>query len=88
MQERLLQINRMTDLIERDRPYLTTSQAMQRSGLTRSYLTYLMRNKKIEGFQLLREWFIYTDSLDAFLSTTRKPGPKGPRTPKSSPESE
>jgi hypothetical protein len=33
----------------------------------------------IDGFQLGREWFIYTDSLEKFLATPRKSGPKGPR---------
>jgi len=69
----------MTDHVERDRPYLTTSQAVQRSGLTRSYLSHLLRTNRLEGFRLAREWFIYTDSLDAFLAVPRKPGPKGPR---------
>lgn len=69
----------MTEHVEGDRPYLTTSQAIQRSGLTRSYLSHLLRNNKIDGFRLAREWFIYIDSLDAFLATPRKPGPKGPR---------
>ncbi len=72
----------MTERIDKTRPYLTTAQAAQRSGFTRSYLTYLLRNNKIEGFRYpeTREWFIYTDSLEAFLATTRKPGPKGPQT--------
>ena len=65
--------------MEQGRPYLTTPQAAVRSGLTSSYMTYLLRKNKLEGFRLAREWFIYTDSLDAFLEHPRKPGPKGPR---------
>ena len=62
-----------------NRAYLTTAQAQERSGLTQAYLSYLLRKHQIEGFRLAREWFIYMDSLDAFLATPRKPGPKGPR---------
>jgi excisionase family DNA binding protein len=62
-----------------DREYITTPQAAQRAGLSRVYLTQLLRKGALEGFQLAREWFIYTDSLDKFLATPRKSGPKGPR---------
>jgi len=43
------------------------------------YLTQLLRAHTLEGFQLGREWFIYTDSLEKFLAIPRKSGPKGPR---------
>ncbi len=69
----------MLENIQTSRKYITTPQAAQRSGLTTNYLATLLRNSKIEGFQLAREWFIYTDSLEQFLANTRKPGPKGPR---------
>jgi hypothetical protein len=74
----------MMEQIDLNRSHLTIAQAMERSGLTRSYLTYLLRNKKLEGFRYpsTREWFVYTDSLEAFLASPRKPGPKGPRYPK------
>lgn len=62
-----------------ERPYLTTAQAIQRSGFTRSYIAYLLRNHKVEGFRVARDWLVYTDSLETFLASTRKPGPKGPR---------
>ena len=42
------------------------------------YLTQLLRKGTLEGFQLAREWLIYTDSLEQFLATPRKSGPKGP----------
>jgi hypothetical protein len=65
--------------VETGREFITTSQAAQRSNLTTAYLTYLLRKGTLEGFQLSREWFIYTDSLETFLATPRKSGPKGPR---------
>lgn len=65
--------------VDTDREFITTSQAANRSGLTTAYITYLLRKGTLEGFQLAREWFIYTDSLEKFLATPRKSGPKGPR---------
>ena len=69
----------MPNQIEPDREYLTTPQAAQRSGLSKNYLTQLLRKGVLEGFQLSRDWLIYTDSLERFLATSRKSGPKGPR---------
>ncbi len=62
-----------------NREYITTPQAAERSGLSKNYIATLLRRGKLEGFQLGRDWFVYTDSLEKFLKTSRKPGPKGPR---------
>lgn len=64
--------------IETDRECVTTSQAAEQSGLSKVYLARLLREEAVEGFQLARDWFIYTDSLEQFLATPRKSGPKGP----------
>ena len=64
--------------IETDRECITTSQAAEQSGLSRVYLARLLREETLDGFQLARDWFIYTDSLEQFLATPRKSGPKGP----------
>ena len=69
----------MIDQKEPHRDYLTTPQAAERAGLSTNYLAALLRKGLLEGFQLGRDWFVYTDSLEQFLSTPRKPGPKGPR---------
>jgi excisionase family DNA binding protein len=61
------------------REYLTTPQAAERASLSANYIATLLRKKKLEGFQLGRDRFVYTDSLNQFLQTSRKPGPKGPR---------
>jgi hypothetical protein len=67
--------------IDTNRPHLTVAQAVSQTGLTRSYFSFLLRAHKLEGFRYpsTKEWFIYTDSLEQFLSQNRKPGPKGPR---------
>jgi excisionase family DNA binding protein len=72
----------MCGKFEQNRAYLTTSQAAERSGLSKNYLTQLLRKGTLEGFQLARDWLIYTDSFEKFekfLATPRKSGPKGPR---------
>lgn len=69
----------MQKTLDQNREYITTSQAAERSGLTNQHLARLLRTGKLEGFQLSREWVIYTDSLERFLASPRKPGPKGPR---------
>ncbi len=61
-----------------NREYTTTPQAANLAGLSTNYIATLLRRGKLEGFQLGRDWFVYTDSLEQFLKTTRKPGPKGP----------
>jgi len=68
----------MVKAIDTNREYITTPEASKRSGLSKVYLAHLLRNGRLEGFQLAREWFIYTDSLEMFLATHRKSGPKGP----------
>ena len=69
-------IQRSVDL---NREYIRTSEAAKRANLSMPYLTQLLRGRVLDGFQLGREWFIYTDSLEKFLATPRKSGPKGPR---------
>jgi len=62
-----------------NREYITTSEAAKRSRLSNIYLAQLLREGKLEGFRVAREWLIYVDSLEKFLATPRKSGPKGPR---------
>ncbi len=66
-------------MLKDGRALITTSQATERSGLSKTYLTQLLREGTLEGFQLSREWLIYADSLERFLAQPRKPGPRGPR---------
>lgn len=73
----------MSQSVDLNREYITTSEAAKRSNLSGIYLAQLARQGKLEGFRLGREWFIYSDSLEQFLATPRKPGPRGPRKPPS-----
>ena len=66
-------------MLKDNRALISTPQAAEQSGLSKTYLTQLLRKGTLEGFQLGREWLIYTDSLERFLAMPRKPGPHGPR---------
>ena len=69
----------MNDTSAFERPYLTTTQAEEFTGLSRNYLARLLREGVLEGQRIGRDWIIFRDSIDQFLATSRKPGPKGPR---------
>lgn len=71
----------MTYTDQSGREYITTPEAADRAGLTKNYIALLARTGKLDGFRVgqAREWFIYVDSLEDFLKTNRKPGPKGSR---------
>ncbi len=59
---------------------LTTQEASQLSGLSRNQITNLLRQGKIEGRNYgQRLWIVYADSLEQYLATPHKSGPKGPR---------
>lgn len=62
-----------------ERTHLSLPEAAKQSGLSRVYLAQLLRTGPIEGFRLGREGFVYTDSLQKFLATDRRTGPKGSR---------
>jgi excisionase family DNA binding protein len=64
--------------LETNRKCITTLQASESSGLSKVHLARLLREGTLEGIQLGRDWLIYTDSLEKYLTTPHKPGPKGP----------
>lgn len=69
----------MLEEADSTRKYLTTPEAAEHSGFTKVYLALLLRRGTLEGFRRGRDWFVYADSLEAFLAAPRKPGPRGPR---------
>ncbi len=54
----------MTTEPSEKREYITTPQASELANLSVNYIATLLRKKKLEGFQLGRDWFVYTDSLN------------------------
>jgi len=69
--------------VDTTREHLSILEAAERSDLTRTYLALLLRRGTLEGFRHGRGWFVYTDSLETFLATPHKPGPRGSRKPPS-----
>jgi excisionase family DNA binding protein len=68
----------MLKRIDSTRECITTPQASKKSGLSKSHLTRLLKSGALDGVQLGREWLVYTDSLENYMATPHKPGPKGP----------
>jgi excisionase family DNA binding protein len=64
--------------VDTNRECIPTPEASRRSGLSKSHLTRLLKSGALEGFQLGRDWLVYTDSLEKYMATPHKPGPKGP----------
>jgi hypothetical protein len=69
----------MPQQIRGDRVLLSTSEAQDKSGLSRVHIQRLLRNGQIEGMKLGHDWLVFEDSLLHFLAQPRKTGPKGPR---------
>jgi excisionase family DNA binding protein len=69
----------MPQRISCDRVLLSTTEAMQLSGLSREHIQRLLRQKRVEGIKLGHDWLVFEDSLKAFTAQPRKTGPKGPR---------
>ena len=68
----------MPQRISGDRVLLSTTEAVQLSGLSREHIQRLLRQKLLEGIKLGHDWLLFEDSLKAFLAQPRKTGPKGP----------
>jgi excisionase family DNA binding protein len=64
--------------VNTNRECITTPEASRRSGLSKNHLARLLRSGALEGVQLGREWLVYTDSLEKYMASPHKPGPKGP----------
>jgi len=64
--------------IDANREHIPTSEAAKRSGFSMVHLRRLLMTGKLEGFQFGRDWFVYTDSLERYMATPHKSGPKGP----------
>ena len=56
--------------------YVTVSEATKRSGLSVEHLRHLCRAGKLEAMQYGITWAIDPESLETYLRTERKTGPK------------
>ena len=69
----------MPQQISGDRILLSTTEAVEKSGLSRVHIQRLLRNGQLEGIKLGHDWLVFEDSLKTFIAQPRKTGPKGPR---------
>src|SRR5437870_535968 len=76
LSSRFLGERSMPQRILGDRVLLSTSEAMQASGLSREHIQRLARQGRIEGIKPGHDWLVFEDSLQAFLAQPRKTGPK------------
>lgn len=58
------------------RTLLSTTEAHQLSGLSRDHIGLLIRRGQIEAMKVGNYWFIFEDSMNRYLASPRKPGPK------------
>lgn len=55
---------------------ITLTEAAKRSGLSRSHIRLLVRQGRIWGRKMGRDWFTTEAAVIEYLSAERKPGPK------------
>ena len=56
--------------------WITTDQAADLSGLSRPHIRYLLRNRKIRGRKIGRDWVTTRAAVEEYLATNPKPGRK------------
>jgi excisionase family DNA binding protein len=54
--------------------YITTDEAAKLSGFTEQYIRKMIREKRIEGQKVRRDWILSRASLERFLATERRVG--------------
>jgi excisionase family DNA binding protein len=69
----------MPQQLSGDRVLLSTTEATEKSGLSRVHIQRLLRNGQLDGVKLGHDWLVFEDSLLAYITQPHKTGPKGPR---------
>lgn len=55
---------------------ISVTEASELSGLTPSYIRRLLRQTKVSGVKVGRDWFTTEDAIRTYLAQDRRPGPK------------
>jgi hypothetical protein len=55
---------------------ISLAEAARTSGLSHSHLRLLVRQGKVWGTKIGRDWLTTEEAIRAYLATERKPGPK------------
>ena len=58
------------------RNLLSTTEAHERSGLSRDHIALMIRRGHIAAMKVGYYWFVFEESLNHYLASPRKPGPK------------
>jgi len=61
---------------EAAQPLISLVEAARISGFSQGYLRRLMREGKISGIKIGRDWLTTEKAVKDYLSTERRPGPK------------
>jgi excisionase family DNA binding protein len=56
--------------------FISSSEASRTFGVSTAYITKLARAKLIKALKIGRNWIIERDSLQTYLTTPQKRGPK------------
>lgn len=65
--------------------FVSLAEAADLSGLSHSHLRLLVRQDKIWGIKIGRDWLTTKEAVKAYLATERRPGRKPDDTGKNSP---
>jgi len=56
--------------------YISVTQASEKSGLSGAQIRKLLAEGKLEGIKIGSYWAVDSYSLDQYIESARKPGPK------------
>jgi len=56
--------------------WMSVQAAAEYTGYSEGHIRYLLREGKVEGRKLGRDWFTTEEALREYLATNPRPGPK------------
>lgn len=56
--------------------FVSTREAGERAGFSEAHVSYLLRKGIVEGVKFGWSWAVYWPSMEAYLATNPRPGPK------------
>lgn len=56
--------------------YIDTKEAAEKWGISEVYVRRLVREGRVKGRKVRRDWIIDSKSLAEYMAGNRKPGPK------------
>lgn len=59
-----------------DNDFISTKEAAERSGFTDGYIRKLIYRGAIKGRKIGRDWIVEPESVNVYMASVRKPGPK------------